>query len=148
MGDAAHNLPEPPSGPSWLNGYFTNTLARIKPNGGLVGRLSFVMMVAFLAIAAIACRAGGEWLGLASIAMISGTLLVLSYWTIKYASDHPITSSMEGTELLQYGVAVHQGSKQTPVLPDSSDRKVSTSVDSPNPQSRLLEQAKPSDTNV
>src|SRR5262245_16295064 len=77
--------------------------AKVKLSGGLVTKLSRVLIFVVVGIAAIAAPAawnGGIVVPLIGIVLIVGIVFVLGWRMIDFADDNPVSALLEGSEFL------------------------------------------------
>jgi hypothetical protein len=72
---------------------------KIKLPGGVVGKVSLVLVVALIAVAVICAKAPIWWISVVGLVVIVGVLLV-AWKLIAFAEKHPHAALLEGAELL------------------------------------------------
>src|SRR5213080_2866878 len=92
-------------------------ISKVKLRGGVVGKVSIVLIVLILVIGAIAYHLNALWVSVAAIVLLAILTLVLLFRLIRFAERNPHAALFEGAEFL-----VHEqmklGMKSQPVLPE------------------------------
>lgn len=90
--------------------------SKIRLRGGVVGKVSTVLFVACIALAAIAWSAKIWWISLVCALLLVGLCFPLLWRLISFAQDNPYAALFEGAELLAHE-RLKLGTKQEPSLP-------------------------------
>lgn len=91
--------------------------ATIKLPGGVVGKLSMVMIAVVFSAATIAWSVRNEWIAVAALVVVAVIVLSLGHRLINFAEKHPQTALMEGAELLVHEQIQQVGMKSRPTIP-------------------------------
>jgi hypothetical protein len=96
----------------------SNTIQKIKIPGGMVGKISGVLMITAIAVAAMVVSTRNIWVALVAIVLLLAVVLVLGLKLIDFANTNPQAALMEGAEFLLHE-QITLGTKSHPVIPDN-----------------------------
>jgi hypothetical protein len=83
-------------------GPLAETATKVRLRGGVVGKLSTVLIVASIALGAIGVAAHNEWIAGGAVILIFVLVLTLGWKMLRFAEEHPQAALMEGAELLMH----------------------------------------------
>ena len=92
------------------------SVSKIRLTGGLVGRVCTVMIVLFLAIAALGIASRNEWIMGGAILILVVFALPMLWRIIAFAESNPNTAILDGAEFVR-AERQRQASKGTAVIP-------------------------------
>lgn len=100
--------------PLGLEGILQN-VSKIKLKGGVVGKVSVILIVASLAMAAIAWSARVPWISITALAFVFALCFAGVWRLISFADKNPQAALLEGAEFLVHE-QMRLGMKAEPVL--------------------------------
>lgn len=98
-------------------------LSKVTLRGGVVGKVTFSVVLVSMAIAAVAWVVPNIWISAVSLAMIFTLTFVMLWRLINFADRHPQAALLEGAEFLVHEQIVH-ATKTLPSLPASQVEQV------------------------
>jgi hypothetical protein len=104
--------------PSGLDS-LAQSASRVKLQGGLAGKMCYVLIFMFLAMAVAAWSVKIVWVAAMAIGLMALVALIVLWRLLNLAEKHPQSALMEGGELLQYEqlVIAKKGGPEIIVLP-------------------------------
>jgi hypothetical protein len=90
------------SNPLSAIGHFAERVSKIKLRGGVVGKLSTVLVVTACSMAVIAYAAANAWVSAAALLMLFTSVMWLGTRIINFADANPQAALFEGAELLAH----------------------------------------------
>jgi hypothetical protein len=102
-------------------GKLLKSAQKVKLAGGLVGRLSMVLIVSATSLAAIVVAVREPWIALTAILALCGLVGILGWKMIGFANKNPKAALLEGSEFLLHQQMEYQFKGQEPQIidPDS-----------------------------
>ena len=91
-------------------------LAKVTLRGGVVGKVTFAVVLVSLAMGAIAWSVSNIWLSGAALGMVFTLSFVMLWRLINFADRNPQAALLEGAEFLVHQQIVH-ATKALPTLP-------------------------------
>lgn len=91
----------------------------MKLPGGIVGKVSYILMSAIATIAAIGVTVGSAAFGYAALGVLLVIVLLPVWWLIRLTENHPEVAILEGAEFLVYQ-QIKLAQKGVGTLPDAA----------------------------
>ena len=91
-------------------------LSRVTLRGGVVGKVTFAVMLASLSMVSIAWTVSNIWLSTATLVLVFIFVISILWRLINFADRHPQAALLEGAEFLVHEQIVHT-SKSMPTIP-------------------------------
>jgi hypothetical protein len=102
-------------------------LAKVTLRGGVVGKVTFAVVLVSLAMAMIAWTVSNIWLSAAALGLVFVLAFSMLWRLINFADRHPQAALLEGAEFLVHEQIVH-ASKSMPTLPAREMEQVQPEV--------------------
>ncbi len=117
-----------------------NGLSKVTLRGGVVGKVTFAVVFACLALVAIAWSVSNIWISAAALCMVFILAFVMLWRLITFADNHPQAALLEGAEFLVHEQIVH-ASKSLPLLPPQQVEQVQPeAIEGPAADPQLAQQ--------
>jgi len=100
-----------------------NGLSKVTLRGGVVGKVTFTVSFASLAIAAIAWSVPNIWISAGALCMVFVLAFAMLWRLINFADRHPQAALLEGAEFLVHEQIMHS-TKSLPSLPPQQIEQV------------------------
>jgi hypothetical protein len=92
-------------------------LSKITLRGGVVGRITWILIFVCLSAMGMVWSVRSEWVTLTGLLLMFATVLILGIKAISFAEKNPQTALMEGAELLIHEqMKIEMGMKSQPIL--------------------------------
>lgn len=91
-------------------------LSKVTLRGGVVGKVTFAVVLVSMALGAIAWSVSNIWLSAAALAMVFTLAFVMLWRVINFADRNPQAALLEGAEFLVHQQIIH-ATKALPKLP-------------------------------
>ena len=101
----------------------TEGASKVKLPGGIVGKVSYMILASLGAIAVIGFATKSEVFGFIALGVIPFIVLLPVWWLIRFAEKHPEVAILEGAEFLVYH-QIELARKGVGVLPDATNKTV------------------------
>jgi len=109
---------------------FSN-ISKIKLHGGLVGKVSMVLISLTLALSGVAIALKDKTIAIIIICGLLPTVAVFLWKIISFAGKHPDVALLEGAEFLAHEQILY-GTKEHPTLTESSNQEAHVKIDDKN----------------
>lgn len=111
----------------------TEGASKVKLPGGIVGKISYILMAALGAIAVIGFSTKSEIFGFIALGVIPIIVLLPVWWLIRFAEKRPEVAILEGAEFLVYH-QIELAQKGVGILPDAPPEPPEGTERLPSPQ--------------
>jgi hypothetical protein len=112
-------------------------LTKVTLKGGVVGKVTFAVVLISVAIAAIAWSIQNLWISAAALVMIFTLAFTMLWRLINFADRNPQAALLEGAEFLIHAQLVHS-TKGHPTLPINQIEQVQPeAIEGPSADERL-----------
>ena len=107
-------------------------LSKITLRGGVVGRITWILIFVCLSAMGMVWSVRSEWVTLAGLLLMFATVLILGSKALRFAEKNPQTALMEGAELLVHEqLKFNMGMKSQPILDPSLTADTSDPIKHP-----------------
>ena len=93
-------------------------ISKVKLRGGVVGKVSIVLICVSVSMAVIAWAASLAWVSVLALILVFTLCFPLLWRLVNFADRNPQAALLEGAEFLVHE-QIRLGMKSSPVLPDS-----------------------------
>jgi hypothetical protein len=98
------------------------SVTKVTLGGGVVGRISHLLMVAVFGLTAVAWKAADIWLSSAVVAVIAVVVPLFCWLLIRFADRRPEAAFLEGAEFIAHERLTHASKSNPQITIDSGDR--------------------------
>lgn len=102
-------------------------ISKVTLRGGVVGKVTFAVVLVSLALAAISWSVPNIWLAGAALVMVFVLAMTAIWRLINFADRHPQAALLEGAEFLVHEQIVH-ASKNNPIIQVDAIEKVQPEI--------------------
>lgn len=116
-----------------------NGVSKVTLRGGVVGKVTFAVVIVSLALAAIAWSIANIWLSAAALCMVFTLALVMLWRVINFADRHPQAALLEGAEFLAHEQIVHAAKSLPNFSPQQIEQVQPEAVEGPSADPQLAQ---------